>query len=409
MKILIVGNWATNKGDRAISSFLVQQLKSIPQIEKVYVSATLPEYLKKYMEPLDNVEYIPFGCDAFVEGNDFFSKLRRKIKQWYYFRVMFPQLIKRVNCGERRLSKSFCCSKFFSAIQDCDFVLLTGGHHITSLREYDSLHSITYELGLMWLSKKPYSLWAQTIGPLEFHEERNKQYVLKLLEGADSVFIRDENSSVILQQLGYQGQNLKKTYDSVFGVHEMYPLHSKRRDSGIVGISIFYANLKDDRQLQAYLDTMAEVCNYIIQKGYSVRFFPMETEDQELQLINQIRNKAVHSDRIDVFNTNISTKKHILAVSDCEMFVGHKTHSVIISLATATPLIAICYHPKTADFMALYELDKYAIADCDFTSTWFFQQFDDLEKHKNEIHQKMEQYSKKYSAKVIADLKDIFA
>ena len=132
MKILIVGNWATNKGDRAISSFLVQQLKSIPQIEKVYVSATLPEYLKKYMEPLDNVEYIPFGCDAFVEGNDFFSKLRRKIKQWYYFRVMFPQLIKRVNCGERRLSKSFCCSKFFSAIQDCDFVLLTGGHHITS-------------------------------------------------------------------------------------------------------------------------------------------------------------------------------------------------------------------------------------------------------------------------------------
>lgn len=410
MNVMIVGNWATNKGDRAVLTFMVKQLQNNDSVKKIYVATTIPELYEGRLNLGEKVCYVPFGCNVFEEkGNNIYSKIKRRFLYKKYFSICFPKMIEEINAGRRKFRRNWCDRRFYKAIQDSDYLLLTGGHHITSMREYDSLHSLTYELGLMYLTQKPYSLWAQTIGPLDIKEDKNKQFLLKIIGNADKVYIRDKNSRKSLEVMGYQSNNLHNTNDSVFG---MYNFCSKNyvqeKTSGIVGISIFYSNMRRIEEVQEYVDNMSKLCAYILGKGYHIRFFPMETEQKEIDIIQQIIRKTNQSEKIEIYDTDVITERHILAVNECEMFVGHKTHSIIMALTTNTPLIALCYHEKTMDFMKMYELEEYAIDDKCYSFEWFKKQFDLLENNREAISEQMDKKSKRYSKEVCDEFDKIF-
>jgi polysaccharide pyruvyl transferase WcaK-like protein len=85
------------------------------------------------------------------------------------------------------------------------------------------------------------------------------------------------------------------------------------------------------------------------------------------------------------------TLNHINAVSQCKMFVGHKTHSQIFSLLAATPLLAIAYHKKTEDFMAQFNLEKYCITDEQISTEKLIELFDKINNNLDSISQKEEE------------------
>ena len=406
MKIMIIGNWATNKGDRAVLTFMVRQLQKKEEIDKIYVSTTLPNIYTEGLSLGSNVEMVPFGCDLFTMNPvNFVGKVKYRVAYWKYMQHNFPRLIERINMGKRYLKRGDCNKDFWSAIKDSDFLIMTGGHHITTMREYDSIHSLTYELALMYLSGKPYCLWAQTIGPLEIHENKNKKFLYQVLSSASKIYLRDKNSFDTLKKFGYIEQNLYHTYDSVFGMYSLCSKsYVKKRENNTVGISIFYSNIKEDTEEDAYIAEMAEICNYILEKDYNISFFPMETEIKEISIIKRIIEKTHKKDKIMIFDTNVSTEEHVLAVNKCNMYIGHKTHSIIISLVTNTPLIALCYHEKTLEFMKMFEMDKYAINDKEYSRSWFEQKFDELEDRQEEISDKLDKFNRKYSQKVCEDL-----
>ena len=60
---------------------------------------------------------------------------------------------------------------------------------------------------------------------------------------------------------------------------------------------------------------------------------------------------------------DLATPDHLKKVAQCQYFIGHKTHSTIFALLSGTPLIGICYHPKTKAFMKQFGVERFAIDD----------------------------------------------
>ena len=73
-------------------------------------------------------------------------------------------------------------------------------------------------------------------------------------------------------------------------------------------------------------------------------------------MIRSILEDVRFPQRCTVLDSDLDLAEHFAEVARCRAFVGHKTHSVLIALTVGTPVLALAYHPKTADFMKQYDL-----------------------------------------------------
>lgn len=394
MNVLISGVWASNKGDRAIATYLVNKLRQEITVDKIYVSANDPALLRKYL---------PQSATVVNMGYMFQNKLSRGYSKLFGF----PRLIKAVN-NDRQLKLRMIANRdYVIALENVDLVILTGGHHITTMREHDAIYSMTYELGLINRSKKRYILWSQTIGPLQFEKQANKSFIANLLGQAERVYIRDDNSDLLLKKYFSSLENVYHSYDSVFGIKTF--MH-KELDTTIkeecIGLSIFYSNYKTEEEIEKYANQMAGICRTISKKGFELRFFPMETSEKEINIIKRIIKIANIELSTKIVNTNVETVAQLREMNKCRFYIGHKTHSVIISLMLGIPLIALCYHEKTYDFMRLFGVSDYAVMDRNFNQKWFDKTFESLMKNESIIRTQIENRGIEISEKVNKDFEE---
>ncbi len=353
MKIMIACQCGTNKGDRAIAEYLINELQQ--KGVEITLSTSRPDLWSSIEE--ENVNVISMGYPNLlprVQGK-FFSRVTGYIQRKVLDKMLLSSM---ASSKGKHLICNLLSRKFIKKISEMDMVVVTGGHHITSLREENAFFSYTYDIGLISLYAKRYVLWSQTIGPLAFTSEKAKCFFGNVLQKAEKVFIRDENSIKCIDELYGDCGNLVKTFDSVFGYGSMsYPNIENRQKK--IGIAIF-DGLK--KAFKTYT-TLAKVLDKYAAKGYVVEFFRMEHNDRELGSINKIISLMNHKDNIIIYPFMTTTEKHLQEVASCKCFIGYKTHSVIMALATATPIIAIAYHKKTEDFMRDFGLGDYAISD----------------------------------------------
>ena len=357
-KILIACQYAENKGDRAIAEYLMGQLQKIGDIS-VTLSATDPSLWKSAEERGVKVIYPALRDRSLRVKNPFLKRVVRKLSELYYNNFIYPNLINKNSSHKKckRISR-----EYLKYVGESDLVIITGGHHITSLRDKNALFPITYEIGLVSLFSKKYILWSQTIGPLEFSDNAAKDFFGKVLKNAAAVYIRDNNSLDCLDGLYGNLDNIKKSYDSVFGFGNVkYCDYDKREKK--VGISIFNGLKKAFNTFES----LAQLLDYYASQGYSIEFFRMEHSEKEYECIKSVINLMKTKGTVKIFPFESSTDEHLKEMSSCKFYIGYKTHSVIMALTTATPLIGICYHKKTRDFMADYGLADYAIDDELFT------------------------------------------
>ncbi|MCK9478950.1 MAG: polysaccharide pyruvyl transferase family protein [Firmicutes bacterium] len=352
-KIMIICQCATNKGDRAIAEYLLDRLSS----EDIFITLSTTEPTLWANTGIKRLKVIGMGYRNLFDkiNNRYIRKICHRITKLYYEHFVYPELISnktKKNC--ERISK-----EYISALKEAELVIVTGGHHITSIRNKNALFAITYDIALASIYSKKYILWSQTIGPLSFENQKIKGLFAKIINNANAVFIRDDNSRRCLDELvGSNQGNIFKSYDSVFGFgNKEYRPIAERENK--VGISIFNG-------LKKAFDTypaIAKVLDFFALQGNSIEFFRMEHDAKELRDIKSIIDLMKVKATIKIYPFESSTEEHLQELSSCRYYIGYKTHSVIMALATGTPLLGICYHKKTHDFMADYGLEGYAIDD----------------------------------------------
>ena len=394
--ILIICQCATNKGDRAIAEYLISKISN--ENTSVTLSTTDPSLWSGRTD----INVIGTGYRSLFKPSrsKFIQKACHEITSLFYSLFVYPELIK-------PNSKKYFCRKisgeFISKLKEADTVIVTGGHHITSIRNKNALFAITYDIGLAAVYSRRYILWSQTIGPLEFTDNLAKTFFADVIKKAEYVFIRDENSKNCLKNLIGSGyNNIKKTYDSVFGFGSYdYTPWEQRKNK--VGISIFNG-------LKKAFDTypaIAKLLDYYALNGYDIEFFRMEHNDKELQDINHVIGLMTVKANVIIYPFETTANEHLKEISECRYFIGYKTHSVIMALTTATPLIGICYHSKTRDFMADYGLSEYAVDDTALDTENLIRLADKLSQNAGEIHLSMKNISKAQALAVENDIRKV--
>ena len=408
MKVLVINQCSTNKGDRAVLFFVLRELAR-NGVDQVTVSASNPEYWEDKPDfPERGVRVIPWGWDiSRKKGVGFWGKVIHRIQKVILKRrINFPLVRNALIAGKCPWYLRFLVNKqFVKAVKDADIVISTGGHHITTMFVPDAVTPQIFDMAAVLLYDKPLVLWSQSIGPFGFKSSKSRLMLQKILSGACRIFIRDEASAEKIKELGVSLEHVSKTRESVFGLCDI--VKSRIRPSErppVMGVAVYVhtrANqLKEHEEHRRYF---ASLIDHAIEAGYKVRFFPMELQGTDRHCIEAVINSVDKKGNCEIVEGFPGTSDHINAVAQCKMFVGHKTHSQIFSLVAATPLLAIAYHKKTEDFMAQFGLEKYCITDAQLSAEKLIQLFDEINNNLDSINQKEQEIGSKTCMQVKED------
>lgn len=398
MKILIACQCATNKGDRAIAEYLLSQVLKIKDIE-IILSTTSPTLWTNLKD--QNIKVIGMGYRSICKASQpvILRKITRTIQKYLYDPLLFSSLI---SPKKKHYLCNIISSKFINFISEVDMVIVTGGHHITSLREKNALFSFTYDIGLISLYSKKYFLWSQTVGPLDFTSIEAKNFFKKVFINANAVYLRNNESIQTIEKLYGCLPNILKTYDSVFGYGSIsFENYNDRKRK--IGISIF------DGLRKAFntFEIIAHILDHFVNKGYEIEFFRMEYDKAELNSIHKIIKLMKKEARYTIFPFETTTLEHLYEISSCSFFIGYKTHSVVMALTTATPLLAIAYHEKTIDFMRDFGLEKYSVFDENLTEIETMNTVFEIEKSARSIHKQELETSFSLAEEIKQDLENM--
>ena len=410
MNVLIINQCSTNKGDRAVLYFVLRELKAAG-ISDVTVSASNPEYWHDKPDfPDIDVRIIPWGRDvsrrknAGILGKIFHLLCKVKLPRLIYFTLMRNAFINGKCPSYLRL---FVNKQYLESLKKANLVISTGGHHLTTIIAKHIRTPQIFDMAVTLMYKKPLLLWSQSIGTFDFKSPKDKSMIQKILSNTEQIFIRDKASETEIQKLEVFPKYLAKTRESVFGLYDVVKSRTAPsvRDT-VMGVSVWTGNKQNPKSWDNYIRCFAELIDHAIKsRGYKIRFFPMEMQGSDRPCIEEIIKRVSKKEKCEIVEGFPGTVDHINAVSQCRMFVGHKTHSQIFSLVAATPILAIAYHKKTEDFMAQFELEKCCIADTQFSSWKLIEMFDWINENLDQISQKQQGTAYKMYEQVRKDFK----
>lgn len=246
----------------------------------------------------------------------------------------------------------FSFFEVIKAVRGCD-VLLSGGGSL--LQDSTSTRSLMYYLSIIVLAKmfrKKVMLYANGIGPVS--KNINRHMVKCVVNKANIITLREENSYDELRAMGVNNENSFVTADPVFtmGSIENEQAMKLMQDAGvptdkpIAGVSV--RNWKD---IDGFVDKFAKLCDEIhVKYGRNIVFIVM-------QIPNDIKISKMVQDRMKepsyILNDSYSPYDIMGMINCMDFILSMRLHTLIFAARKRIPLIGFIYDPKIE-----YYLDK---------------------------------------------------
>ena len=254
------------------------------------------------------------------------------------------------------------------AIKGCD-VLISGGGSL--LQDRTSTRSIVYYLSIIKCAKlfgKKVMLYANGIGPVT--KPRNRHLVKNVVNKADIITLREENSLEELRDMGVENPNAYVTADPVFTLEPITPQKAQKilieqgipTDKPIVGVSV--RNWKD---VDGFIADFAALCDRVHDElNRNIVFIPMQIpNDINMSRVVQSKMKCpsfILKDDATPFET-----MGIIGLMDFVMSM--RLHTLIFAAKQRIPLIGFSYDPKIDFYLKEFsmpsggDINDYSIED----------------------------------------------
>ena len=251
--------------------------------------------------------------------------------------------------GVNAVDRSNVLSVFYE-ISKCD-ILISGGGSL--LQDVTSARSIWYYLTIIRAGlffRKRVILLSHGIGPLI--RERNKKRVRRVLNKVDKVTVRDNQSALLLKEIGVDMNKVSVTTDPVMGM-EMSGLElgktiledisawtSTRKK---VAIAVRQKDFRD----QVHKEKLVTLTNKLAQ-NYEVYFLPFyykndtKIYDDLHELVDEHVHFVIKKYQSDAFMS---------LVENMDVLIGSRLHSLIFAMVAEVPFVGISYDPKIENFL----------------------------------------------------------
>ena len=210
------------------------------------------------------------------------------------------------------------------------------------------------------MAKTPVMWFGISVGPFRTNYGRSLSRLAADL--ADVITVRDTQSSIELQQMGYDGPVLQLP-DPVLGLRPPPPdiansiaswrkAHQGHRP--VIAVSLRDSVL----EARQYIESMVNVCDTLVSNyGANLLFIPHCTyqygnaNEDDRNVATQIVEQMQHPENAVVVNEDLTVEQCLSLYSGAKIAICVRLHGNVYSAIQAVPSVAVGYNPKVAGFM----------------------------------------------------------
>ena len=239
----------------------------------------------------------------------------------------------------------FSLKEVLQALRKCD-VLLSGGGSL--LQDSTSTRSLMYYLSIILVARlmgKKVMLYANGIGPVS--RKKNRTIVKLVVNKADLITLREENSYAELKAMGVNEKKCFVTADPVFTMDSISKQQGQKllQKAGVpmekpfVGVSV--RNWKD---MDGFVDEFARLCDIIQQKYNRTIVFIVMQVPHDIKISQKVQKRM--KTKSYLLKDNYSPYE-IMGIIKCMDFIlSMRLHTLIFAARQRIPLIGFIYDPK---------------------------------------------------------------
>ncbi|MBD3330843.1 hypothetical protein GF354_04935 [Candidatus Peregrinibacteria bacterium] len=349
MKIVISGNYgAGNIGDELILEGLLDiTRKNFPESKITVLSGNPKETKEKHK--VNSLEKVPAG-----------------------FRSFFKSLLIE-KCASRK------------AIKECDFFVMGGGGLFGGIeKKANCIWGMQALLPIIY--KKPLIMVGQSIGRVD--NSLIKFIIKNVFNRAKIISVRDVNSKKILKNIGVKGK-IHVVPDNVFRLKNK---SLKQRSKTIIVALRQMENLPG-----GFIKNISNFLKYLKKRdGWKIKFIDFQSGKHSDGIIHKKVIKNFYDPASIEHISNIKNKDQLFnEFAEAEFCLCMRLHSVIVSMITGTPFLALNYAPKIAGVVQLARLQDYILPLEKATAGRVNKKFQKILKNKDKISRDLDSYCKK--------------
>lgn len=366
MNILVVNGYVReNKGDAALMSVLCSNLQeTFPKAKIKIASMENIEDFPKF-EKWENVGSLRLYC-----ADESLSRAHRIARKFIaisvslfwgrHFARLRNMLLKRMSpeiTGELR------------ALENADLIVSMGGGYLNGTRSLSGNFNVFFLLAPLRIGErlqKCVILAPQSIGT--FGTGLQVALTKRVLRDVDLILAREQKTLHILRDLGLDKKAIEAV-DSGFLFQpvkkiDLRKLIGAKPTDKIAGFTV--RQWLDPKKQARYEAAVASAADYFIEHhGVKVVFMPQVTsayqQDDDRIASKRVHDKMAHADQAHVIVQDLDHLEVKALYDNLEFIVGTRFHSVIFSLTSYVPAIAIEYEHKTSGIMADLDLSEWVL------------------------------------------------
>lgn len=361
MNILLT-HWYTrqNKGDAAISSVMIRELrKTFPKV-KLKLLSMEPEKNRKTFENTPVLS--SFFALSIYQNNHYLARILSTV--WTVFFSTLWATIYRYTKIELYVNQKNLLL-ILKAYKNSNLILAVGGGYLNGKSSLQSsltlilqLHAIVIGLIL----KKPTILFSQSIGP--FEKKWQKLAAAFVLKHVQLILVREKLSKNNLLKIGIPSSLIRVTVDAafLFGNNKIDKKRSKKKQ---INVGVTIRRWFNSKKQEALEKEIALFIDYLAQHNCNVVFLPQVTtaehHDDDRVVARRIYNLVENKSRVICEEKDYSYTHIYKEYAKLDILVGMRMHSNIFALTSGTPVLAIAYEHKTTEIMKDLGLSKFVL------------------------------------------------
>ena len=287
----------------------------------------------------------------------------------YYCSSLYPETI----IIKRDLSKS-SLNNYHSVIKEVDAVVSTWGDgYITTPPK-----NIFWKTLFIKSREKPTVLFPSSIGP--FCGKLEKYLVKKGLKRFDRIMVRDTITYKYFTEIGIKNIMLFPDPAVIIQparqsrIHEIFCQEGVPDTTKLIGLNIsqLLNSLYKEKKKEDYTKFMADLATYLYKTfNRHVLLIPHQIAPKDItekskyfqrddrfvieQTYRNMKNKEIATPILGEYNI----QEYKGMISQCDLFVGGRMHSIIGALSCNVPSIAIQYSHKAPGMLEIFGFQKY--------------------------------------------------
>ena len=317
LKVGIVGNYGhNNNGDEAILAGILNQIKGIDG-----------------------------NCDITIFSNtpsDTIDRYNLKTQKFKY------------NKGNTLFSIIYTIGKVYKNLKELDLIIIGGGQLLMDLYSRGPMLYAMYSI-LGKLAGKTVIYHAVGAGPIS--TKIGKFFIGLGLKNATSISVRDIQSKELLDKKYGIGDKVILAADPAFSLENKH--NNKEQTNKTIGFTtlpyfngVYWPGENMDKY-NRYIGVLQETIQMLLdQTDYNILLFstayPADTISST-DLYNRINSK--NKDRLINRTDNLHPQQLLETISECDLIIGTRLHSLILAIVGEKPIIGIEYQPKVRNFM----------------------------------------------------------